>query len=181
MSIFSKTVESQDKWLIRIKAWLKNNFALYHVFRRRLGRLMDQIRVLRHADTDDNPELLPLKRAVEGNVTRGWEACRQSLAGFASIARDRNLPLLFVIYPYLGHLGKPYPFEAIHALLNRTATDYGMTVVDLIPHFIGHEPATLWVSPRDSHPNALANQIAARGIFMALMADPSIPHRTLGH
>jgi lysophospholipase L1-like esterase len=172
-----KNMGSQ-RWPMRVKTWVKDNFALYSFFRLRLKRLISRIQSVRYGVEVGGAAVLPLQLAVAGKPSPGWELCRQSLADFAAVARQHNIPIWLVIYPFLGNLDETYPFEAIHALVSKTAMDYGMGTIDLLPYFLGREPSTLWVSPQDSHPNGSANAIAARGIYEVLLTHRFVPNST---
>ena len=169
-----KSVEGRS-WLLQFKEWVKDHFALYSFVRLRLKRLVDRLKAAKLGIIIGGTAVSPLRLAVDGKTSPGWELCRQSLEGFATLARERGIPLLLVIYPFLVNLDDTYPFRDSHTLIAKTATDYGMNVVDLLSEFMGHEPSTLWVSPRDSHPNASANAIAASGVYKALLAHKFLP------
>jgi lysophospholipase L1-like esterase len=162
-------------WPIQLKEWIKDHFALYNFIRLGLKRLVDRIEATKYDVEAGGTSVLPLQLAAAGKTSEGWDLCRQSLENFAAIAKDRGIPVLLVIYPFLGQLDDTNPFTGSHALIARTASGYGMGVVDLLPHFIRREPSGLWVSPKDSHPNASANAIAASGIYEALLAYRFLP------
>ncbi|HSE87961.1 MAG TPA: GDSL-type esterase/lipase family protein [Candidatus Binatia bacterium] len=162
-------------WPTLLKEWIKDHFALYQFIRLRLKRLVDRIEAAKYSVKVGGTSVLPLQLAAAGKTNDGWELCRQSLEKFAAIGGIRGIPVLLIIYPFLGQLDDTYPFRESHALIARTATGYGMGIVDLLPHFTGQEPSGLWVSPTDSHPNGFANTIAARGIFDALIAYRLLP------
>jgi lysophospholipase L1-like esterase len=169
-----KNVAGQN-WPIQLKEWTKNHFALYQFIKLRLKRLVDRIEAANHDVEVGGTSVLPIQLAAAGKTSEGWELCRQSLENLAAIARDRGIPVLLIIYPFLGQLDDTHPFRESHALIARTASGYGMGVVDLLPYFTGREPSGLWVSQKDSHPNASANAIAARGIYEALLAYRFLP------
>ena len=163
-------------WLIRLKEWIKEQFALYGFARLYLKRLVDRIESAKHDVKVDGTAYWPLQEAAAGRTNPGWERCRESLEKFAATASDRGIPMLLIIYPSLRKLDDTHPFRESHALIAETATKYGMGVVDLLPHFIGREPAVLWVSPNDRHPNAFANSIAAKAIYDSLLDHQFLPN-----
>jgi hypothetical protein len=83
--------------------------------------------------------------------------------------KGSRIPILLAIYPVLSRLDNTYPFKESHALIATTAGVYGIRVVDLLPYFASRDPSGLWARD-NSHPNAMANGIAARGIYEALLA-----------
>jgi lysophospholipase L1-like esterase len=164
----------QRMWIIRVKEWVKSNFALYSLLRYLFKRLANRIEAAKLGVQEIETSIVPLKLAVAGESTAGWERCRQALEDFGDSSRVLGIPAVLVIYPILDRLDT-YPYGPIHELLTKTANEYGIFVIDLLPAFIGSEAATLWVSPQDSHPNAAANAIAARSIFASLMFYRLIP------
>jgi lysophospholipase L1-like esterase len=178
-----KGVEGRS-WLIQVKEWMKNHIALYSFIKLRLKRLAEHFKAANLGTTVGGTAVSPLRLAVDGKTSPGWELCQQSLRDFGTLASERGIPIVLLIYPVLVNLDDTYPFKEVHTLIAKTATDYGMSVVDLLPDFIGQAPSTLWVSPRDGHPNASANAIAARGIYKALLAHklfPGAPHPKSAH
>jgi lysophospholipase L1-like esterase len=170
LGFFGSKNAAAQKWPVQLKEWIKDHFALYQFVRMGLKRLLDRIEAAKYDIEAGGTSVLPIQLAAAGKTSPGWELCRQSLEGLAAISRDRGIPILIVIYPFLGQLDESYPFRDSHALVARTATGYGMGVIDLLPHFTGRDPSGLWVSAKDSHPNASANAIAASGIYEALLA-----------
>jgi lysophospholipase L1-like esterase len=162
-------------WMIRFKEWIKNHFVLYDFVRKHLKRLVNRIESARHNVKVRGAAFRPLQEAAAGRTNAGWERCRESLEKFAAIASNRRIPILLIIYPSLRQLDDTYPLRASHALIAETATKYGMGVVDLLPHFKGREPAVLWVSPKDRHPNAFAHAIAAKAIYESLLEHRFLP------
>ena len=169
-----KNAEGQT-WPIQLKEWVKEHFALYQFIRTGLKRMVDRIDAAKYDVEAGGTAVLPIQLAAAGKTSEGWKLCRESLENIAAISRERGIPVLLVIYPFLGQLDDTYPFKESHALVARTATGYGMSVVDLLSHFTGREPSGLWVSPKDGHPNASANAIAASGIYEALFAYRFLP------
>jgi hypothetical protein len=56
----------------------------------------------------------------------------------------------------------------VHERVTTRVASQGVPVLDLDGAFKGHEPRTLWVSPGDAHPNALAQRIIAQRLFAAM-------------
>jgi hypothetical protein len=73
-----------------------------------------------------------------------------------------------VIFPatdVMGRNGADYPFGFLHARVLEICTQAQVTCLDLLPTFSKvRDPHTLWVSPFDAHPNAIANRRAAQEI-----------------
>ena len=74
-----------------------------------------------------------------------------------------------VLFPDAGYdLGPAYPFEFLHARVLQICDEEHVQSLDLRPAFatVKHRQ-TLWASPLDAHPGALANSIAAVQILQA--------------
>ena len=107
-----------------------------------------------------------------GEGTPTWQACRDALADLARLCRRGGIALRIVLIPELHAPGEHYPFRRVHELVAAFARSQSVPVVDLNAAFTGIDPATLWVSRGDAHPNALAHAIIARAIHEA-MASPT--------
>lgn len=161
--------------LIRVKEWVKNHFALYGFLRLRLNRLLDRLHAARSGGEIGGSAVIPLRRAAKGEEDAAWQRCRRSLHDIAAVARARNIPVVLVIFPLLVNLDETYPFRAEHALVAATGRESGAVILDLLPEFLGLDPATLWVAPTDSHPNARGHAIAAEAMYRALLSHGLIP------
>ncbi len=76
--------------------------------------------------------------------------------------------VLFPMTDAMGPNGSHYPVGFIHDRARQIAADEGVPYLDLLPAFSTYkDPKTLWVSPFDAHPNAIANKRAAREILRA--------------
>jgi GDSL-like Lipase/Acylhydrolase family len=167
--------------LMRLKQWIKANFALYSFVRGRVLAWQSWHRAVESGLKGGDESVYPLVQAAVGKSTAGWEHCRQSLKGFASTANALNIPILLVIYPMMVDLDDTYPFKSVHTLIAKTATDSQLPVVDLLPRFMGHDASVLWASSTNHHPNAAAHAIAANGIYSALIASGFIENSALSH
>jgi lysophospholipase L1-like esterase len=98
----------------------------------------------------------------------GWQACQKALDQLSQTCRARGIPLRVVLLPELHHVDDSYPFRFVHERVTTRVASQGVPVLDLDGAFKGHEPRTLWVSPGDAHPNALAQRIIAQRLFAAM-------------
>jgi lysophospholipase L1-like esterase len=95
----------------------------------------------------------------------GWIKNQQALRDLAEFCRARNLPLLFVNFPELRQLD-PYPFAKISDKIENLArNEMKVPYLDLLPSVRHEEPASLWVTPPDPHPNAKADALFAAAIY----------------
>ena len=103
------------------------------------------------------------------------------LGGLLDQVEDQGIPAVFVNIPEL-HSFEGAPFPQVRELIEqRVLTGHDACYADLLPHFAGHEPTSLWVSPEDHHPNAAGHDIMARGIMAAcgpVLLGPAHPPET---
>jgi hypothetical protein len=79
-----------------------------------------------------------------------------------------------VIFPAedaMGPSGAHYPFGFIHEHVRGVCADHRVRCLDLLSAFSVRDPRTMWVSPFDAHPNAMANHRAAVQILAAFGGD----------
>jgi lysophospholipase L1-like esterase len=74
--------------------------------------------------------------------------------------------VLFPAPDAMGPNGSNYPFGYLHERVRTTCASEQIHCLDLLPAFSTiQDPRSMWVSPFDAHPNAMANQRAAREIL----------------
>lgn len=98
---------------------------------------------------------------------KGWLDAKAAIDRLAEYCRAHNIKLLVASLPDLHEL-RPYPLQSITDLVHQTADADHVAFVDLLPYLQDHDPATLWVTPPDPHPNAVADKLIAVGLFDAL-------------
>jgi lysophospholipase L1-like esterase len=103
----------------------------------------------------------------------GWIAAKTSMGKLADYCRSHQIRLLIAHLPDL-HDFRHYPFRPITALVQQAAQENGAEFVDVLGDLEAHDPARLWVSPSDPHPNALANELIANALFLKLQ---TVEHR----
>jgi lysophospholipase L1-like esterase len=102
----------------------------------------------------------------DGN-TPGWLNQKAAIKRLAEYCKEHDIKLLIAYLPELHEL-KNYPLQKITDLVRDAAAEDNVPFVDLLPYVQDHDPASLWVTPPDPHPNALAHKLFAEGIFAAL-------------
>ena len=88
---------------------------------------------------------------------------------FIELCRSRGVGVGLVMFPDAGvSLGAGYPYRFLHQRVLAICAEQSIQCVDLLPRFTPAEGQhALWASPLDSHPNVLANRIAADEILAA--------------
>jgi lysophospholipase L1-like esterase len=93
------------------------------------------------------------------------------LRQFISRTRAAGVPTGAVLFPAtdsMGPNGIDYPFGFIHDRVQAICAEERIVFVDLLAPFAhAGDPHSLWVTPFDAHPNALANRRAAAEILDA--------------
>ena len=91
------------------------------------------------------------------------------LKQFIERARRAGVACGTVMFPApdaMGPNGSRYPFGYLHEGVRLTCASEHIQCLDLLPDFSTiHDPRTMWVSPFDAHPNAMANRRAAEQIL----------------
>ncbi len=90
-------------------------------------------------------------------------ANRAALADLAALCGAEGIQLVVASLPDL-HQFDPYPLEAATQYIRGEAESLGLPFIDLFPVLSQEAPATLWVSPEDTHANAKANALIAEGL-----------------
>jgi lysophospholipase L1-like esterase len=99
-----------------------------------------------------------------GGRSAGWLAAKAAMKTLADEARARRIKLLVATLPELHEL-KDYPLQGITDLVRAAAEENGAEFIDLLPALANNDPASLWVSPTDPHPNTHANEVIANALF----------------
>ena len=98
----------------------------------------------------------------------GWLQTQKALGQFATTARELGARIIVFNIPELREL-RPYPFADITAKVRAVVEKDGMPFVDLLPTVETLDPASLWVTVPDPHPNGKAEITFARGMISDLM------------
>ena len=101
--------------------------------------------------------------------SEAWHAAQRAIADLAAFCRERGIHLMIVNYPEL-HVLEDYPFPHVTDAIARLAAKADTPFLDLLPSVADLVPETLWVSPTDAHPNAIANARFADAIAGKLRA-----------
>ena len=94
----------------------------------------------------------------------GWDAVVSSVQLLKQYCEEKGLPLMLVNYPEIRQL-KPYPFAYINEKIESLAQTNGIDYVDLLPALENENPANLWVTRPDPHPNAYADGLIADYLY----------------
>lgn len=148
---------------------LHRSSVLYRTLYERVSNLLDRRRTERYH--------LGLYRRP------GWEEAVAALKRIARWGRERSMPVELIVFPIFepGMNGR-YAYAPIHREVARRAGEIGLPTVDLLPVYLGVDPARLAVEPfRDPHPSEIAHRLAADALLHHLVREGlvPVPERTL--
>jgi lysophospholipase L1-like esterase len=128
--------------------WLDLNSAAWIVLRYRLDSLIRSF--------GDRPDWKKYYRDLYADDAAGWKHTQKALVQFADLSRDTGAPLVVFHLPELREL-KPYPFADLTAKVRAVVEKQGIPFIDMLPAVEKLDPASLWVTVPDPHPNGKAN------------------------
>ena len=140
--------------------WLARHSAAWVVLGYRLDSLFRQF--------GEAPDWKRYYRDLYQPKAPGWLQTQKALDGFATTARDIGARIVVFHLPELREL-KPYPFADVTAKVRAAVEKDGMPFVDLLPAMENLDPASLWVTVPDPHPNANAMAAVTRGMVPSLL------------
>jgi lysophospholipase L1-like esterase len=122
----------------------------------RVGSLLRRLGVL------DSPEFSWVARTFRGfsDQNPGWTESKIALASIKSIATERGIPFVVVIYPLLVEL-ENYQGKNAHDAIRTYCESIGVPTIDLLPVFEHHSASQFWVNFMDPHPNAEAHALVS--------------------
>jgi hypothetical protein len=103
----------------------------------------------------------------DGGSGPGWLAAKSALQRLAEYCKANGITLIVANLPEL-HDVENYQFGVVTDLVQGAARENGVQFVDLLPLLRKHESSDLWVTRPDPHPNALAHDVIAQGLFEVL-------------
>lgn len=138
------------------ESFLFRHSQIYRLYRERRA----QFELARHY-------LAAMKVGYFGNAsqTQQWRQAQADLLTLKRRAASVGAPFAVVIFPVLIALQEDYPLQDVCDEIARFCRANEIPVHSLLPTFIGHKAAPLWVSPYDQHPNARGHAIAAEGLY----------------
>lgn len=108
------------------------------------------------------------------NNPQVWSNFTAALDRLAAIGRQRQIPVVVFIHPILAYTRAFHPFMTVYERIAAAVTERGMLAVDGFPAVAGRQTESLWVSPDNPHPNALAHRLFAETLAAALVRHPDL-------
>ncbi len=140
--------------------YIEKHYLSYRFIHRRINRL------LAHWGFQQSyPEYFQSFYRTE---TPEWQRFREYLTFIIETMKQRNIPLVIVIFPSMAQLDKEHPYLDLYTKVSEIGNAHEIHVLNLFPYFQGKDAGELRVSLLNGHPNAKAYEIAAQAIYQAL-------------
>jgi hypothetical protein len=97
------------------------------------------------------------------------------------MARERDIPVLLVIFPVTRKSWAEHPYADLHQQVLNVAEEKGLYTIDLFNYFSQHPPEDLRVTPKDNHPSAFGHELAARVIYQWMSVNNDLLDFSLSH
>ncbi len=107
----------------------------------------------------------------ERGQAEGWLAAKNAIGRLARYCKEHGIKLIIASLPEL-HDVKNYQFNEVTDLVRETAAENGVEFVDLLPSLQNDPSSSLWVTVPDPHPNSLAHERIAAGLYRFLRTPP---------
>ncbi len=104
----------------------------------------------------------------------GWAKAQTNIAALAEYCHANGIRLILANIPELREL-KDYPFMDVQAKVEAVAAANGIEYLDLRPAVVAEDPASLWVTVPDPHPNGKAQALMAQKLAAYLTSNPTGP------
>jgi lysophospholipase L1-like esterase len=140
-------------------SWIERNSEAWVFYSSRLDIFKRQYDIGQLTDWHDYYDGLYDDRRNPG----GWTAVVEWVTKLAAYCKDNGIEFLIVNLPEL-HVLKPYPFPQVGQRMAALAAGLGVPYLDLLDSVKDEDPATLWVTVPDPHPNGRAHGLFAKAI-----------------
>lgn len=98
-------------------------------------------------------------------------------ANISQFSEDANLPVYFLIFPFIVSDYKQYPYKPIHKDLTEKLNEHNLKFIDILKDY-SQTSKPIYISKIDrSHPNARGHRIAAEAIYKYLVKHQDILQR----
>lgn len=117
---------------------------------------------------NQDSELIDYYNSIYRDENPNWVTTKEMLKNFGDYSKQKNIPVLVVIFPLLFELNDNYPFSNLHQKVITELKSNNLEYIDLRESLNGLEANALWVYPTDPHPNEIVHFLAAKKIFEKL-------------
>ncbi|MDW3097837.1 MAG: SGNH/GDSL hydrolase family protein [Alphaproteobacteria bacterium] len=122
-----------------------------------------------------NEDWLTYYRGLYDSQTNpsGWEDASAAILSIAEWCKENEVPLLISHFPELRQLD-PYPFVDVESKIEALADRANAPYIDLLSAVQSEEPASLWVTVPDPHPNTKANRLFGKALADWIDEQPNL-------
>ena len=92
-----------------------------------------------------------------------WRAAKYEILELRKFLENRNIELLFVLFPSMINFEK-HPAKELHNTLGAWLKENNIKYIDLIPYYKGYDARKLHATLLDKHPNKSGYSIAGRAV-----------------
>lgn len=147
---------------------LERSSILYDLARAQWARLQETVGItdgyVRYMERNLRDPNAPNARQAFGQLREFFDRAKAAHVGVGAV--------LFPAPDAMGKNGANYPFGFIHERVRAICAAEDVRCLDLLAPFSAiRDPRTMWVSPFDAHPNAMANRKAAMEILQTFATD----------
>ncbi len=109
-------------------------------------------------------------RGLYNDESKGWKDAQEAVLEMRRISRSKGAEFMVVVQPDLHDFSVNSPQSECHEIIKGFLSNNGIPFVDLLGRFRAEikDPAKVWVSPDDAHPNAHGHRLISDGIYEAL-------------
>lgn len=151
-----------------LSRWLTEHSILAYNYQRALWYLQARLGLASPTQVPAQADAQPREQLLVG-----WPFVEQSYRCIAQRARERNIPVLLVVYPTLDQL-EGRTTDDLSERLQKLCLQLGWHVIDLETVFAA-EPASLFLKGDTLHPNAAGYQRAAEFLARSLTEQHWLP------
>jgi lysophospholipase L1-like esterase len=100
----------------------------------------------------------------------GWQLARDALLRMRAMTEQAGARFVLLLYPQMVRDGAVLSSHDAYAVVSEFARAEDIDSLDLESAFLSQPVEDFWVHPTDLHPNAAANEVAARAVAQFLLA-----------
>ncbi len=141
--------------------WLRNVLYSYYFIETRANKLIENLGYKQNYE-----DSLVTRYSSEKDIAYNSGLFRE----FSDETRKKNLSTVIVLFPMIYNF-EDYPFEKANEFVRNISDTYGFEMVDLLDAYKAYPENELVINKYDSHPNELAQRIAADQIYASLVSN----------
>ncbi len=97
---------------------------------------------------------------------RAWAEFERGIDRFGALARSHGICAVVFVHTSFDELNDRHPYLGVYEMVEKSARERGLYVIQSFSDLEGRRPRSLWVGPFDPHPNRDGHAIFA-GVLLA--------------